>query len=174
MKRITRIMKKCWLKLVYAFSAEWYKQKYPVFLKQLGIDIPDNYYEGGHGFIHPSVLFDGSDFSKISVGKNTTISIDVILLTHDFSISKGLKAINAPTSGKFIKPIRIGENCFIGLRTIILPGTTIGNNVIIGAGSVVKGNIPDNVVAAGNPARVICGIEEWTQRHYEARDYIEL
>lgn len=49
----------------------------------------------------------------------------------------------------------IGDNVFIGARSVILPGVHIGNNVIVGAGSVVTKSIPDNMVAAGNPARLL-------------------
>ena len=59
----------------------------------------------------------------------------------------------------------IGEDVFIGMNSIILMGTHIGNNVIVGAGSVVSGNIPDNCVVAGNPARIISSLEE----HYLKR-----
>lgn len=61
----------------------------------------------------------------------------------------------------------IGDNCFVGMDSVILMGTYIGNNTIIGAGSVVRGKIPDNSVIAGNPARVICSLEE----HYKKRKY---
>lgn len=174
MNKIKRILIKQYLKTVYYFNAEKYKVKYPVYLKKIGLNISDDYYHGGHGFIHPSVIFDGSDFSMISLGRNTTISLDVYILTHDFSISKGLSLIGAETSGKFLKPVSIGENCFIGMKSILLPGTTLGNNVIVGAGSVVKGKFPDGVVIAGNPAKIICTTEEWAKRHYETQDYIKL
>ena len=51
--------------------------------------------------------------------------------------------------------IIIGNNCFIGARSTILPGVTIGDNTIIGAGSVVTKDIPSNVVAVGNPCKII-------------------
>ena len=54
-----------------------------------------------------------------------------------------------------MKPVLIGENCFIGMNSIVLKGTTIGKNSIVGAGSVVCGKFPENVVIAGNPARII-------------------
>ena len=57
------------------------------------------------------------------------------------------------------------------MRTILLPGTTLGNNVIVGAGSIVKGTFPDNVVVGGNPAKIICNTYEWAKRHYEVKDY---
>ena len=53
------------------------------------------------------------------------------------------------------KPVNIGKNCWIGEKVIILPGVNVGNNSIIGAGSVVTRSIPDNCIAVGNPARVI-------------------
>ena len=49
----------------------------------------------------------------------------------------------------------IGNDCFIGMNSIILKGTTLGNNVIVGAGSVVHGHFPDNVIIAGNPAKIV-------------------
>jgi acetyltransferase-like isoleucine patch superfamily enzyme len=58
-------------------------------------------------------------------------------------------------------PITIGNDVYIGVRTVILPGASIGNRCIIGAGSVVSGRIPDNSVAAGVPARVIKSTDEY-------------
>ena len=64
------------------------------------------------------------------------------------------------TKGK----ITIGDNTFIGMGTIILPGVAVGKNVIVGAGSVVTRSIPDNVVAGGNPARVFCSLQEYMEK----------
>lgn len=75
----------------------------------------------------------------------------VILLAHD-----ACRKLKADTY--------IGDNCFVGCRSIILPGVKIGNEVVIGAGSVVTKDIPDKSIAAGNPAKVIkTGIycEKW-------------
>ena len=57
-------------------------------------------------------------------------------------------------------PVHIGKNCWIGAGAIIVPGVTIGDNVVIGAGSVVTKDIPDHVVAAGNPCRVLREVSE--------------
>ena len=135
--------------------------------------MPDNYREGNKGYISPTAQFDASDYSQISIGKNTTISSEVVILTHDYSIITGLHSLNYNQTGRFLKPVTIGENSFIGLRSILLPGTCIGDNVIIGAGSVVKGNIQSNGVYAGNPARFICSIEEWTEKHIHKGDISE-
>ena len=62
--------------------------------------------------------------------------------------------------------VTIGDNVWIGGNTCILPGVTIGNNVVIGAGSVVTKDIPDNVIAAGNPCRIIREITEKDRDFY--------
>ncbi len=78
----------------------------------------------------------------IYIGKNTFITGRVVILAHD-------------ACRKMKVDTKIGNNCFIGINSIIMPGVTIGNEVIIGAGSVVTKNIPDNCIAAGNPAKII-------------------
>ena len=101
----------------------------------------------------PHLIFIGS-YCKITTG--------VIILAHDYSISVARRVF-----GEFIggtAPTKIGDNCFLGMNSIILPGTTIGNNCIVGAGSVVGGGYPDNVVIAGNPARVVCTLDEYYQK----------
>lgn len=61
---------------------------------------------------------------------------------------------------QFNKTVRIGRNCWIGAGAIFVPGVTIGDNVVIGAGSVVTKDLPGNVVAVGNPCRILRRIEE--------------
>ena len=63
--------------------------------------------------------------------------------------------------------IKIGNNCFIGCGAVIMGGVKIGNNVIIGTRSVVTKDVPDGVVAAGMPAKVICTLEEYYQKNKE-------
>ncbi len=171
MNRHKRAMLKVYYNFLSKFRPEKYKEKYPLYLKKIGINISDSYYQTKHGFISPTVVFDANDYSLISIGDATTISSEVVFLTHDYSISKGLKTLDPNLSGRFLRPISIGANSFIGMRTILLPGTSIGDNVIVGAGSVVKGKIPDNVVVAGNPAKILCSTQEWAQRHMELGDY---
>lgn len=116
-------------------------------------------------YIDPSVHFDGEGYNLITLGANNVISKDVLLLVHDYSVFRALKAIGCEHMGKrILAPIVIGNNVFIGARSTILPGTIIGDNVVVGAGSIVKGTIPDNVVVAGNPAKVIKSIEEYAEQ----------
>ncbi|MDY3920531.1 MAG: DapH/DapD/GlmU-related protein, partial [Hallerella porci] len=63
-------------------------------------------------------------------------------------------------------PVEIGNDVWVGGNSVILPGVKIGNNVVIGAGSVVTKNIPDNVIAAGNPCKVIRKITEEDRKFY--------
>lgn len=99
----------------------------------------------------------------LKIGSYTKITRGVVILTHDYSLDV-LRKVYGEWLGEG-KTTVIGENCFIGMNSIILMGSHIGNNVIVGAGSVVHGIVPNNVVVAGNPAKVICTLEE----HYLSR-----
>ena len=61
--------------------------------------------------------------------------------------------------------VRIGNNVYIGNNSLIMPGVTIGDNVLVAAGSVVTHSVPNNVVVGGNPARILCSLEEYYQRN---------
>ena len=109
-------------------------------------------------FIYVNATF--LDNNIINIGKNGLIGPGVQLLTASHPLSSRERLItsneNLKTSYKtFSKPIHIGDNVWIGGNTVVLPGITIGNNVTIGAGSVVTKNIPDNMLAFGNPCKII-------------------
>lgn len=92
---------------------------------------------------------------KIVIGNNTFIGANVKILDNDFH-PLDIDDRNNDNKNKIkSKEINIGENCFIGVNSIILKGTTIGNGSIVGAGSVVTGKFPENVILAGNPAKII-------------------
>jgi len=91
---------------------------------------------------------------KITIGSECLFGADVSVFDNDFH---PLNPIDRRRSNKGIavSPVSIGNNVFIGTKAMIMKGVTIGNNSVIGAGSVVVSDIPDNVVAAGNPCKVI-------------------
>ena len=88
------------------------------------------------------------------------------MLTHDYAMTAALAAVGRRprTDIALLSPVEIGDNCFLGAGVIVLPGTRVGKNAIVGAGAVVTGEVPENSVVAGNPARTICTIEEWLRR----------
>ena len=88
----------------------------------------------------------------IEIGDHVVISTGTYLITHDGSA--WVFRDKQPALDIFGK-IKIGDNTFIGTASIILPGTTIGKNCIVGAGSVVRGRFPDNSVIMGNPAKTV-------------------
>ena len=108
----------------------WY-----IFVKFWGMDIHKN------TVISLSAKLDRTNPKGIHINERTYIAFDVAVLSHDF-----VRALRTDTY--------IGEGCFIGAKSIIMPGVHIGNNCIVGAGSVVTKNVPDNCIVAGNPAMI--------------------
>ena len=117
-------------------------------LVQRGLKVGTDFTRQQGCYIDPTHCF------LIEIGNNVTFSIRVTVLAHDASTKKILGYTK-------IGRVMVGDNVFVGANTTILPGVQIGNNVIIGAGSVVTRSIPDNMVAAGNPAKVICSVEDY-------------
>ncbi len=116
--------------------------------------------------IMDGVSFDPPHNALISIGDNTTIGPGVLFIAHDAST---FKRLNISRLGEIV----IGCDCFVGSRSIFLPGVTVGANVIIGAGSVISKDIPSNCLAAGNPGIVIKQYEEFfEQRKQLARENV--
>lgn len=103
------------------------------------------------------------DVAPIKIGDNCMFGPRVSLYTAGHPISADIRNEQL----EFGKPITIGNNVWIGGNAVINPGVTIGNNTVIGSGSVVTKDIPDNVVAAGNPCRMIRKITEQDQQYWE-------
>jgi len=112
------------------------------------IQVGDNFYAN-----HNCIIL---DVNRVSIGDNTLLApyVQIYSATHPTDPAERL------TGREFAKPITIGNNVWIGGGAIICPGVTIGNNVTIGAGSVVTKDIPDNMIAAGNPCKIIKSIDE--------------
>jgi acetyltransferase-like isoleucine patch superfamily enzyme len=103
--------------------------------------------------VHPTVIFERKIHldrlypGGIHIGENCLIASGCTILSHDHC-----KRVN---NQPLLVDTRIGKNCFIAVNSTILPGITLGNEVIVGAGSVVTKDIPANCIVAGNPAKVI-------------------
>lgn len=102
------------------------------------------------------------DDTHIYVGDNTMFGPNVVLATAGHPIDPTLRGRGL----QYNMPIRIGRNCWLGAGVIVLPGVTIGDNVVIGAGSVVTKDIPSNVVAVGNPCKVLRSVGEHDREYY--------
>jgi len=153
------IIKKLKIKMFYLFNMNLTNDEFNYVLKKNDIKIGDK----TRFFGTSKISVDTQRPWLIEIGAYTKITQGTIILQHDYSRSVLERKYNdiLGEAGKTV----IGENCFIGMNSIILMGSHIGNNVIVGAGSVVSGNIPDDVVVCGNPAKIIRTIDE----HYKIR-----
>ena len=113
------------------------------------------------------------DVAKVKIGDNAQIAPNVSIYTAGHPIHP-----ESRNSGyEYGIDVTIGDNVWIGGNACIMPGVTIGNNVVIGAGSVVTKDLPDNVIAAGNPCRIIREITEadrdfyYKDRKFDIEDY---
>lgn len=111
----------------------------------------------------------GSEPYLITIGDHVTITAGVQFYTHDGGV--WVFRDEFPDLDVFA-PIRIGNNVFIGAYSIILPGAVVGDNCVIGAGSVVAGKIPSESVVAGVPARVIKSLDAYRLGVLERAVYI--
>lgn len=102
------------------------------------------------------------DDTHIYVGDYTMIGPNVTIATAGHPILPELRE----KGYQYNAPVHIGKGCWLGAGVIVLPGVTIGDNVVIGAGSVVTKDLPSNVVAVGNPCRVLREINEHDREYY--------
>ena len=102
------------------------------------------------------------DDTHIYVGDYTMIGPNVTIATAGHPILPQLRQQGL----QYNMPVRIGRNCWLGAGVIVLPGVTIGDNVVVGAGSVVTKDLPSNVVAVGSPCRVLREVGEHDRQFY--------
>lgn len=102
------------------------------------------------------------DDTHIYVGDYTMLGPNVVIATAGHPILPELRE----KAYQYNMPVHIGKNCWLGAGVIVLPGVTIGDNSVIGAGSVVTKDIPPNVVAVGNPCKVMRQISEHDRQFY--------
>lgn len=136
--------------LVYRLRGEFTTEK----LISMGMIVGVNFQRMAGSILDPSHCW------LIRIGDNVTIAPRAHILCHDASTKRHLGYTK-------IAPVTIGNNVFIGAESVILPGVTVGDNSIIGANSTVTHDIPENTVAAGSPAKVICLLEEYLAKERE-------
>lgn len=118
------------------------------------IEIGENFYTN-----HNCIILDGA---KVIFGNNVFIAPNCVFSTagHPLDTEQRNQGL------EYAYPITVGDNVWFGAGVIVLPGVTIGSNTVIGAGSIVNRNIPDGVVAVGNPCRVLRKITEEDKKKY--------
>jgi acetyltransferase-like isoleucine patch superfamily enzyme len=131
------------------------------YLRSMGVEI------GSGCALLNKVTHYGSEPYLLKIGNKVTICADVFLITHDASsrlFRDNIEGANR-TFGNTFGRVTINDNCFIGVKSTLLPGVEIGPNSIVGAGSVVTKSIPPNSVAVGNPAKVIKTLDRFIDEY---------
>lgn len=150
-------------------------EKRTAMLKEMFAEIGDNCYieppfhanfGGAHVHFGNSVYANFNltcvDDTHIYVGDYTMLGPNVIIATAGHPILPELRE----QAYQYNVPVLIGKNCWLGAGVIVLPGITIGDNSVIGAGSVVTKDIPPNTVAVGNPCKVLRNISDHDRKYY--------
>lgn len=132
---------------------------YVAHLKNIGVKMGDDVVIFSPGRTN----IDEQNPHLLSFGSHVAMTGPVTILTHDYSVG----VTKVWTHGEILgsqKPVSIGSNVFLGWGCTVLPGTTIGDNCIVGAGSVVSGNVEGGSVWGGVPGKRICSLEEYYER----------
>lgn len=107
-----------------------------------------------------STWIDTSHCHLIRIEDHTGFGEQCMILAHDAQMDEFLDAAR-------IGRVHIRESCHIGARTVVLPGVEVGPRTLVGSNSVIARSLPPDTVCAGNPAKVICSLEEYLERHRE-------
>lgn len=102
-----------------------------------------------------------SEAYLITVGSNCMITAGVKIFTHGGAQVARRKYPNYDVFGM----VEVGDYCYIGTNSLIMPGVKIGNGSMVAAGSVVTKSVPPNMVVGGNPARILCTVDEYIERN---------
>lgn len=128
--------------------------------RKRGIEIGENNYIGG-------VVFGANGRDPITIG-NDCVLTKCTILGHDASPALFIPELRGTGLFDRISMTRrtiINDHCFIGVNAVVLCGVTIGPRSIVGAGAVVTRDVPPGTVVAGNPAKVVCTIDEFIEKH---------
>jgi len=151
------------LKRLYSrFEQKWAytsKKRYISYLRRKGVIIGENLWITNE---FKSIYIDITRPSLVEIGSNVRLNKNLTILTHDGSyyVLRNKYKEFIPTSGK----VKIGNNVYFGRNCSVFKGTTIGDNCIIGFGSIVTKDIPSNSVAVGTPAKVVCSLDEYYEK----------
>lgn len=129
-KRYIKFPIKTALVVLNKLSNRNYKKLYPYYLWWLGVNVSPDFASHGDPWISPASVFDVASENLITAGDGMTITSGTVL-ARDFSIDRPLYECGGG-HGKLIAPISVSGSCFIGARSLILPGATIGNNCVVG------------------------------------------
>jgi acetyltransferase-like isoleucine patch superfamily enzyme len=153
MKKVISFIKKS---VKYVFEQIYSKINKTGYAKYIGVNFGVNLKIYGN----PRDMF-GTEPWCITIGNNVHITKEVLFITHDGGT---LLFRDRYPDLEITAPISIGNNVYIGVRSIILPGVTIGDNSIIAAGSVVTKNVPENSVFGGVPAKLIKSSDDYLKK----------
>lgn len=145
-RKFIRLFKQMFLKFYAAVNHEKYA-------KFIGVNVGKNL----HIYGNPYVMF-GTEPWCVTLGDNVHITKECLFITHDGGT---LLFRDKVPDLEITSPIHVGNNVYIGTRAMILPGVSIGDNVIIAAGAIVTKDVPSNTVVGGVPARKIKSIDEY-------------
>lgn len=109
------------------------------------------------------------DDTDIYIGDYTMIGPNTVIATAGHPIDPELRQ----RCTQYNKPVHIGKNCWLGAGVVVMPGVTIGDNTVIGAGSIVTKDIPSGVVAVGNPCRVMRKVGERDKKYFFREEEID-
>ena len=180
-KIIAKAIDRLYLKMIKSLlhiDVKAYMKRIVKYYRKKGMDIPQM-----PRYIYNDTYFDPKDYSIIQIGEGCTISRKVMFLTHDYSMhtvyndgkdfslkeDKKISERDKMDSLLVLKPIYLGDNVFVGARASLLPGTHIGNNSIVAAGAVVKGEYPPGSIIVGNPAKNIANVPEWLDKKFDTQ-----
>lgn len=158
--RKNTLLSKAWIRIVRVFTPA---KKYPQFLrKYLGVHI------GKECQIYKSSDF-GTEPYLVFIGNHVRVNSGVHFINHDggcWVLRKGIPSYETLYhDADKIGVIKVGNNVHIGTNSFIMPGVTIGNNVIVGCCSVVTHDVPDNSIVGGVPARIIESLDEYVEKN---------
>lgn len=151
------------LRLLNRLLAQSSSKRFITFLRRKGVTIG----EGCEFYGLPDIVIDTTRPSLIEIGNNVIFTKGVILLTHGYDWAV-LREYYGEVFG-YAQPIKIKNNVFLGIRSIIMPGVIINENCIIATGSIVTKSTEPNSVYAGTPARKIMSIEEYYNKRKRAQ-----